>query len=158
GRGFRMSDLVAALEGSGHIEVKDGKIEGTNVMEEVTTLLKVAGLSLDHSKFTAFSIAETDFSVKQGIINLQKLFLDDRDFQATGKGTVGFDQKLNLNVNLSLSPALSQKIVGSSSLGKLALKDGRLRLPLLITGTAQAPVYQLEMAGLTGRAQEEVEE
>src|SRR5262245_5901169 len=62
GRGFRMSDLVAALVGSGHIEVKDGKIEGTNVMEEVLTLLKVAGLSLDQSKFTAFSIAETDFS------------------------------------------------------------------------------------------------
>ena len=74
------------------------------------------------------------------------------------KGTVGFDQVLNLGVNLNLSQALSQKIAGSSPIAKLAMKGGRLSLPLQITGTAQNPAYGLNMKGLTGKAQEQVQE
>ncbi len=158
GRGFSVPDLTKTLEGPGHLEVKEGKIEGVNLMEEAVTLLKVAGISLDHANATAFSIIETDFTIAQGIVNVQKLLMDSHDFQATGNGTVGFDQALNLAVNLNLSQTLSQKLAGSSPIAKLALKDGRLRLPLRITGTVQAPSYGLDVKGLTGKAQEQVQE
>lgn len=158
GRGFSMADLTKALEGPGHVEVKEGRIDGVNLMQEAVSLLEVAGLPLDSTKVTAFSTIETDFLIKQGIIKIQKLLMDSHDFHATGGGTVGFDQTLNLAVNLDLSQSLSQKIAGSSPIGKLALKDGRLRLPLLITGTAQNPSYGLDMKGLTGKVQEQVQE
>lgn len=158
GRGFSLPDLTRALEGPGHVEVKEGKIEGVNLLHEATTLLQVAGLSVDSAKATAFSTIETDFLIKQGIVNVQKLLMDSHDYQATGNGTVGFDQALNLAVNLNLSQTLSQKTAGSSPIVKLALKDGRLRLPLLITGTAQNPSYGLDMTSLTGKAQEQVRE
>ncbi|HEX8749577.1 MAG TPA: AsmA family protein [Nitrospira sp.] len=141
GRGFSMPDLTKALEGPGHLEVKEGKIEGVNLMGEAVALLKVAGISLDQAKATVFSTIETDFMIKQGIVNIQRLLADSHDFQATGNGTVGFDQTLNLAVNMNLSPGLSQKIAGSSPVVKVALKDGRLRLPLHITGTMQNPSY-----------------
>jgi len=158
GRGFSMPDLTKALAGPGHVEVKDGKIEGINLMQEAVTLLKVAGVSIDDAKATAFSTIETDVMIQQGIVNVQKLLMDSHDFQATGKGTVGFDQLLNLGVNLNLSQALSQKVASSSPIAKLAMKDGRLSLPLQITGTAQNPSYGLNMKGLTGKAQEQVQE
>ncbi len=158
GRGFSLPDLTKALEGPGHVEVKEGKIEGVNLMQEVATLLKMAGVSVDPAKTTAFSIMETDFVIKQGVVNVQKLFMDSHDFQATGSGTVGFDQVLNLALNLNLSQTLSQKVAGSSPIAKLVLKDGRLRLPLLITGTVQAPSYGLDAKGLTGKVQEQVQE
>jgi AsmA protein len=158
GRGFSMPDLTKFLEGPGHLEVKEGKIEGVNLMEEAVTLLKVAGISLDRANATAFSIIETDFTITQGIVNMQKLLLDSHDFQATGNGTVGFDQALKLTVNLNLSQTLSQKLAGSSPIAKLAMKDGRLRLPLLITGTVQAPSYGLDTRGLTGKIHEQVQE
>jgi len=158
GRGFTMPDLTKALEGPGHVEIKDGKIEGVNLMDEAVTLLKVAGISIDNAKATAFSTIETDVMIKQGVVDVQRLLMDSHDFQATGKGTVGFDQTLNLAVNLNLSSDLSQNIASSSPIAKLALKDGRLRLPLLITGTAQNPSYGLDMKGLTGNAQEKVKE
>ncbi|HKC96025.1 MAG TPA: AsmA family protein, partial [Nitrospira sp.] len=141
GRGFSMPDLTKALEGPGHLEVKDGRIEGVNLMGEAVALLKVAGISLDQAKATIFSIIETDFMIRQGIVNIQRLLADSHDFQATGNGKVGFDQTLNLAVNMNLSSDLSQKIAGSSPVVKVALKDGRLRLPLLITGTTQNPSY-----------------
>lgn len=156
GKGFSMPDLTKALEGTGHMAVKDGKIEGVNLLEEVVSALKVAGISLDDAKATAFSAIETDFAIKQGIINVQRLLMDSHDFQATGGGTIGFDQRLNLAVNLTLSQDLSQKIAAASPAMKLAVKDGRLSLPLTIAGTAQAPTYGVDLKGVTGKVQEQM--
>lgn len=156
GKGFSMPDLTKALEGTGHMAVKDGKIEGVNLLQEVVSALKVAGISLDNAKATAFSTIETDLAIKQGIINVQRLFMDSHDFQATGGGTIGFDQRLNLAVNLNLSQDVSQKLAAASPVVKIAMKDGRLSLPLTITGTAQAPLYGVDLKGVTGKVQEQV--
>jgi len=158
GRGFSMPDLTKALEGPGHVEVKEGKLEGVNLTGEALALLKVAGISLDQAKATAFSTLETNFMIKQGIVNIQRLLADSHDFQATGNGTVGFDQRLNLAVNLNLMQGMSQKIAGSSSVARVAMKDGRLRVPLLITGTVQSPSYGLDTKAFTGKLQEQVQE
>jgi uncharacterized protein involved in outer membrane biogenesis len=158
GRGFSWVDLTSALEGPGHVEIKDGKIEGVNLIGEATALLKVAGISLEQAKATAFSTIESDFMIKQGRVNAQKILIDSHDFQATEHGTVGFDQTLNLAMNLNLSQTLTQKIAGSSPLVKAASQGGRLRLPLLITGTLPRPSFALDARGLTGKVQEQVQE
>ena len=156
GKGFSMPDLTKALEGTGHLAVKDGKIEGVNILQEVADVLKVAGISMGDAKATAFSTIETDLAIKQGVINVQRLLMDSHDFQATGGGTIGFDQKLNLIVNLNLSQDVSQKLSAASSVVKIAMKEGRLSLPLTIAGTAQAPSYGVDVKGLTGKVQEQV--
>jgi AsmA protein len=156
GKGFSLPDLTKALEGTGHMAVKDGKIEGVNILQEVASALKVAGISLGDAKATAFSAIETDLAIKQGIINVQRLFMDSHDFQATGGGTIGFDQRLNLIVNLNLSQEVSQKLAAASPVVKVAMKDGRLSLPLTIAGTAQAPSYGVDVKGLAGKVQEQV--
>ena len=152
-----MPDLTKALEGSSHVAVKDGKVEGVNLLEEAVSILNVAGLSLGNAKATVFSTIQTDLAIKQGIIMVQRLLMDSHDFQATGGGTIGFDQKLNLTMNLNVSQDLSQKIAGLSPVAKLAMKEGRLSLPLTITGTAQAPTYGLDMKKMTGKVQEQVQ-
>jgi AsmA protein len=156
GRGFSMPDLTKALEGMGHIGVKEGKVEGVNLLQEALAILKVVGLSLGDPKATVFSTIETDLVIKQGIVTVQRLLMDSHDFQATGGGTIGFDQRLNLAVRLNLSRDVSQKIAGLSPVAKLALKDGRLSLPLTIGGTVQQPTYGLDMKGVTGAVQEQV--
>src|SRR6266852_2201701 len=92
GRGLSTPDLTKSLEGTGHGAVKDGKIEGVDLLQEAISILKVVDISLDNAKATAFS-----------------------------------------------------------------MKEGRLSLPLVITGTAQAPSYGLDMKGLTGKVQEQVQ-
>ena len=158
GRGFSLPDLTKALEGVGHVAVRDGKIEGVNLLQEAISILKVAGISLDNAKATAFSTIETDLAIKNGMINVQRLLMDSHDFQAMGEGTIGFDQTLNLKVKLNLSQALSHKLTGSSPAARLALTGGRLNVPLLITGTVQAPSYGLDSKALTGKVQEQVKE
>ena len=156
GRGFSMPDLTKSLAGTGHVAVKDGTIEGVNLLEEALSLLKVVGISLDNAKATVFSTIETDLAIQEGIIQVQRLMMDSHDFQATGGGTIGFDQTLNLTMHLKLSQDLSQKIANASPLAKLAMENGRLSLPLMITGTTQTPSYGLEMKGLTGTVQKQV--
>ena len=153
-----MQDLTKTLEGTSHVAVKDGRVEGVNLLQEVFSLLKVAGISLDDAKATVFSTIETDLAIKEGMINVQRILMDSHDFQATGNGIVGFDQTLNLKVMLNLSQALSQSIVSSSPAARFALVEGRLNVPLLITGTVQAPSYGLDSKALTGRVQEQVKE
>ena len=157
GRGFSIPDLTKSLEGTGHVVVKDGKIEGVNLLEEAVSILKVAGVSLDNAKATAFSAIETDLAIQHGTVYIHRFLMDSHEFQATGGGTIGFDQKLNLAVNLNLSKDLSEKIARSSPTAKLAMKEGRLSLPLVITGTTQAPSYGLDMKSLTGTVQEQVQ-
>jgi len=156
GRGFSMPDLTKALEGSGHLAVKDGKIEGVNILQEVVSALNLVGMTLGEAKATAFSTIETDLATKQGVINVQRLLMDSHDFQATGGGTIGFDQKLNVLLNLNLSQEVSQKLAGASPVVRVAMKDGRLSIPLAITGTAQAPSYGVDIKGLSGKVQEQV--
>jgi AsmA protein len=157
GRGFSMPDLTKALEGTSHVAVKDGRIEGVNLIQEALSILKVVGIPVDDPKATVFSTIETDLLVQQGIITVQRLLMDSHDFQATGAGTIGFDQKLNLSLKLNLSQALSQKRAGLSPVAKVARKEGRVSLPLMITGTAQAPSYGLDMKGMAGNVGQQVQ-
>lgn len=158
GRGFSMPELTQALEGTGHVAVKDGKVEGINLMQEALTLLKVVGITQDNMKATAFSTVEGDVAIKQGVINLQRFLMDSHDFQATALGTVGFDQTLNLKANLNLSGAMSNQIAGKSPAAKLVLTGGRIAVPLVITGTAQAPSYSLDTKAIGAKVQEQVKE
>lgn len=158
GQGFAMPDLTRALDGAGHVGVKDGKIDGVNLLQEAVSILKVVGISVGEAKATAFSTIETDIAIRQGVVMLQNLLMDSHDFQATGGGTIGFDHALNMTVNLRLSEALSQQVAGSSPVARLAVKEGRLTLPLLIGGTLEAPSYGLDMKGLTGKVQEQIKQ
>jgi AsmA protein len=157
GRGFTRTDLTKALEGTGHVAIKDGAIEGVNLLQEAVSMLKLAGIALDNTKATAFSTIETDVAVKQGVVTVQRLLMDSRDFQATGTGTISFDQQLNLTVNLHLSQDLSRKLAGASPVVKLAMKEDRVTLPLTVTGTLQVPSYGLDTKSLTGKVQEHVQ-
>ena len=156
GLGFSIPDLAKSLEGIGHVAVKDGKIEGVNLLRETIAILNIAGISLDEAKATVFSILETDLAIKEGIVNVQRLLIDSHEFQATGRGTIGFDQSLHLSVAVNLSQALSQKIIGLSPVAKFAFAEGQVNVPLLITGTVQAPSYGLDSNALKGKVQEQV--
>ena len=68
------------------MEIKDGKIEGVNLMAEAVALLKVAGISLEQAKATAFSTIESDFTIKHVVLNAQKILWTVMTFRRPGMG------------------------------------------------------------------------
>ena len=158
GRGFTMPDLTRALEGAGTVIIKNGKLDGLNLVQEVAALLKVAGLSPDGVKATLFSTVNGDFTVRQGLVTVQRLLMDSHDFQATGNGTIGLDQTVHLGLNLKLSQSLSQRVAAASPIARVALSGGRLSLPLIIAGTLQRPSYGLDSKMFAGNVQEQAKQ
>jgi uncharacterized protein involved in outer membrane biogenesis len=156
GRGFSKMALMSALEGNGSFTVKDGTIEGVNLLEEAVGLLKAAGITLDGSKATVFSTIEGLFGIKQGMITVERFLMDSHDFQATGTGAIGLDQTLNLKTKLSLSEGLSKQIMTATPALRMAMTGNRMTVPMLITGTAKAPVYALDSKAFAGKVQEQV--
>ena len=158
GRGFSMPQLTRSLAGTGHVLVKDGKVEGVNILQEAFSLLKRFGINPGTVQTDVFSSIEGNVAIKQGVVTVQRLQMDSPDLQALTKGTVGFDQKLNLHAHLTLSEALSQKIAGKSPAAKIALSKGRLSIPLIISGTAQTPTYSIDSKKFGAKVQEQVKE
>jgi AsmA protein len=158
GRGFSKMDLMSGLDGTGSFAVKDGKIEGVNLLQEAVALLKAAGIALDTTQATVFSTIEGNFGLKQGVIHVERFLMDSHDFQATGAGAIGLDQTLNLSTKLSVSEALSKQMVTATPALRMAMAGNRMTVPMLITGTAQSPVYALDTKALTGKVQEQVKE
>jgi len=158
GRGFSKMDLMSALEGNGSFAVKDGTIEGVNLLQEAVSLLKAAGIALDTTKTTVFSTIQGNFGLKQGVIHVERFLMDSHDFQATGSGAIGLDHTLNLTMKLSVSEGLSKQIVTATPALRMAMAGNRMTVPMLITGTAHAPVYALDTKAFAGKVQEQVKE
>ncbi|HEY3196471.1 MAG TPA: AsmA family protein [Nitrospirales bacterium] len=158
GIGVTMPELNKGLEGAGHLLIKDGRIEGINLLKEAAALLNAIGITNDSGNATLFSRIESNLRVQQGIIVIERLIANSPDFDATGKGAIGFDKTLNLNLSLILSEALSKEISGFSPVGKAMTVRGRLSVPMIITGTTQAPRYALDTKALGSKVQEQVKE
>jgi AsmA protein len=157
GRGFSEGELAQTLEGTAHVLVKDGRIEGIHLVKEGLALLNALGVLPEavQANVTVFSSLEGRFTVKHGIVTVERLRIDSTDFQATATGRVGFDQSLKLKASLILSEALSKRIGRVQPL-KIALVDGRLRVPMVIGGTVQSPTYALDMEQVGAQVQKQV--
>jgi uncharacterized protein involved in outer membrane biogenesis len=151
GTGFATADLTRALTGTGHLIVKDARLEGVNLTHEVLRAFKIVGLSGEDVKAMVFSTVEGDLAIQQGAVHLQRFVADSHDFQATAAGTIGFDQTLNVKAMLALSEALSRKLIGSSAVARLTASKGRINVPLTISGTMAAPAYGVDLKAVAGK-------
>jgi AsmA protein len=158
GKGVTLPESTKTLEGIGHLLIKDGKMEGINLLKEAATLLRAMGITNDLGETTVFSVLESNFKVQEGIVWVDRLIARSPDFDATSTGYIGFDKTLRLNVSLLLSEALSKAIAGSSPIAKALLTHGRLPVPMVITGSAEAPRYALDTKALGSKVQEQVKE
>lgn len=158
GAGFATADLTRALTGTGHLTVKDGRLEGVNLTQEVLTAFRIMGLSPDDMKVTAFSTIEGDVAIQHGFVTLQRFLADSHDFQATAGGTIGFDRSLNIKATLTLSETLSRQVAGASPAGRLMPTKGRISVPLTITGTTSTPSYNIDLKVIAGKASEQLKE
>ena len=158
GAGFGVPDLTRSLVGTGSLRILEGRIEGFNLKQELYRAFKVLGVPVDSVNATAFSVIEGDLTIGQGTLTVQRFLVDSHDFNGTVSGTIGFDQSFKLRSTLNLSEPLSMRIADSSAVAKLALSNGRLSVPLLVTGTAQAPSYQLDVGAVAGKLGERLKE
>ena len=158
GRGFSGPQLASALTGAGAIAVKDGKVEGVNVLQEALALLQAVGVTVDPVKATAFSSLTGTFAIRGGIVAVERLALVSHDVDGTANGTIGFDHAVNLKATLTLSETVSKQIKRNAPAVKVMTAGDRIAIPMIVTGTIESPSYGLDTKAVAGAIQERVRE
>ena len=158
GRGFSQPQLASALTGAGAMAVKDGRVEGVNVLQEAVRLLQAAGVTMDPANATVFSSLTGTFAIRSGIVAVERLALQSQDVQGTANGTIGFDHAMNLKATLNLSEAISKQILRAAPAVRLATAGDRIAVPMIVTGTIESPSYALDTKAVAGAIQERVKE
>jgi AsmA protein len=154
GSGTLPESIKRNLTGEGNFAITDGKLTGSGFMQELAGFLRA-----DQLRVLRFSRYNGTFGIKGGVVTLNSE-LNGTDARLKTAGTVDFEKRLNMSLDLRLSPALTSQ-VARGDLGRfLTDSQGWGEIPLKVGGTVGSPGFSLDtaLAGahLKGKLQEEL--
>jgi hypothetical protein len=156
-RGENLDQLIASLGARGSFGVGEGKILGVNIARMIFDRVSSypgmsAALSSElesrypavfRSRDTRFKSWKSDFRLEKGRMRVQNLVLDAGDYVLEGKGWIGLDASLDLDVVFTAGKSFSRDVVARVKAAKyLQDKEGRINLPLHMGGTMRKPVMK----------------
>jgi AsmA protein len=145
GSGTDWDTISRNLLGRGTVKIVDGELPKSRLLEQVLTAVQIFGRSSakpstsGKDSVTAFSVLDGKFQVQQGNIHWESLNMMAREFDLMARGTVGLDQKLDLQGEMILSDDLTRRVHEGGLAGMLLIKEGRLNVPLRLRGTLDKP-------------------
>jgi AsmA protein len=145
-RGGPSDQMARSLDGTLSLDLRNGRIEGFSLMQELGTLgrfLNIPGPAKSHTDVTQLS---TKFQVKDGVARTDDLRAILDSGTVSGAGTVNLvSQALDMKLTVVLSKEISQSVGGSGIGGflntALANRQGELIMPVIVTGTVQHPKF-----------------
>jgi hypothetical protein len=144
--GTNAEQMARTLNGKLSLDLRNGKIIGMDILNELSQVGKFVGFNHAASNFTNVAQLTGDFDVQNGVArtNNLKAVIDGGTLAATG--AVGLaDQSLNLNLTAVLSKGMSDAVGGTGIGGlmntALANNKGELVIPVLVTGTFSHPNF-----------------
>lgn len=173
-----LSTIPSSIKGKGNLLLKDGELKGSNLVNLVLGAVKdlpfLSGSLLDvapeelrgeiEGEDTPIRSLEALYTIKDSALNLNKLSLESTIFSLNGTGTIGFNSKINLNVQFVFNEKFSESLVAKAKEAKRLIgKDGRLSLPIQIIGTAPKLIAipdlkELVKQGATREIEKKIEE
>ncbi len=151
GMGTKWPGLRNNLSVEGTYGIHNGQIRNTPVVMVISKLLGLKELN-------NLSVKDLDGSldIKKGKVYL-KASMHSKEIRAEVRGDVGLGGRLDLPVDLYLSPELSKKLQRSSSIARyLANREGETELQLKLTGTLAHPYPVLNTAGIERQLKETI--
>ena len=163
GEGKNSSSLQESLQGGGKTRIRDGSLKDFNLVERV--LSKVTGLpgisnllssripsrysTIFKRRDTPFDTLAATFTVEQGRIRTDDLFLATPDYSINGRGWIGFDKTMKWNVTLVMSPQFTRELVKEHKNVRYMLdRQGRLAVPFRLEGTLPRVQAKPDLKGL----------
>ena len=137
---------VRRLQGDGKLVAKDGELTNVDLIKKVQRVTGLIGLSKQQGReATTFKTLETDFIVGDGIADFKRIYMVNPEMEVNGGGTMTLDQPM---LNMAVETTLSAQGLARTVRGRTAafFKDGqgRLVVPLKITGPADNPTVNLD--------------
>ncbi|BCN93650.1 cell envelope biogenesis protein AsmA [Thiomicrorhabdus immobilis] len=155
--GERVSEFKKNLNGTAYVDLKDGAIKGFNLAQSIREAkAKLSGKTLpktDEIPQTDFSSLVADVTIKNGVVNTNRLSAQAPFMRVNGSGTVDLPKE-TLDYLVKTKIVASDKGQGSEDFKDL---DG-LTIPVKLKGALTSPGISLDLESLMSqKAQAEIE-
>jgi hypothetical protein len=142
------------LQGNGKLVARDGELTNVDLINKIQRVTGMIGLSKDERRqATTFQTMEAEFIIGGGYVDFSRLYLINPQMEVNGKGTMTIDQP---TLNIALETALSSQASARAGRARAAtfLKDnqGRVVVPLRVTGPVENPAVNLNSEKLAESA------
>jgi hypothetical protein len=142
------------LQGDGKLIARDGELTNVDLINKIQRVTGMIGLSKDERRqATTFQTMEAEFSIGGGYVDFSRLYLINPQMEVNGKGTMTIDQP---TLNIALETALSSQASARAGRARatMFLKDnqGRVVVPLRVTGLVENPAVNLNSEKLAESA------
>lgn len=159
GRGMDSKALQNNLLGKADLALRNGKLTSFGFLKQLAGALQAAGGRGIGKDETPFDSLTGTFDIHDGKANTQNLKLDSTDLDINGKGAVGLNQSLGMDVGVRLSPAVTNDMVAKTAqLKNLVAPSGELALDLKVGGTLQKPSIGVDPKFLKRAAEKTLKE
>jgi uncharacterized protein involved in outer membrane biogenesis len=146
GSGNTAAALERTLTGTLEFELKDGVIRNFPLLAAINQAL---GITQGNGQDTRFQSLTGTATLGGGAARTTNLVLRAGELSLAGKGSLGFDQRLDLHLTASASPAMSNQLVKRVGLLKSLSNDrGQVTFPVLVTGTTTAPRISVDLGSI----------
>jgi uncharacterized protein involved in outer membrane biogenesis len=142
------ANLARTLNGDLTFNVANGKIQGVNILHELSSVGKFLGAAPAQGAGpqTAIKKLGGTLNIKNGVATTNNLVAELNEGSLSGVGTLNLvDQGINMHVNAVLSSGTSQQVGGAKVGGflntALANNKGELVLPVIVTGNMSRPIF-----------------
>jgi AsmA protein len=146
GNGNTAAALKRSLTGTVQFELKDGVVRNFPLLAEINRALGVTGGTDRDTRFQSLSGTAT---LGGGRARTNDLTLRAGQLTLTGKGTLGFDQRVDLHMTARASPEMSNQLTQRVGLLKQLSNDrGQVSFPVIVTGTTTAPRISVDLGSI----------
>lgn len=153
GRGTAAKTLLQALQLDGEVQLSQGVISGSPLLEQISWFLDSPDL-----KAVTFRDFQGSYRMANGTTRIDS-YLDGSQVKLTPKGTIGIDGSIDMSLATLLAPEVLKKMGASEQL-KQAFVDsnGWGVLPLQISGSLNSPRVDFDTGALQKQALERAQQ
>lgn len=159
GNGSDPSEVLKTTTGKARVDITDGVIKNLGLVSAVVTATSMRAGSLNQAVSTAKSGAKDEpfsrlgatLDIGGGNISTNDLSFESRDLLLTAQGVIGLvASTADLKGRVQLSDELSKQ--AGSDLVRFTQDQGRVTLPVTVSGRLEAPNVRVDVGDMAKRA------
>lgn len=138
-------DPLEGIGGSGHIDIRKGRLPSLQWNQNLLQLARVAKMGPASGDPSSFSSIAMDFTIANNCINATKATIVGNGVELDGSGSLGLAGKGSLNYQGVAKVATSQNALTTilTGISGATLVNGKMAFHFKITGTLQNPQFTL---------------
>ncbi len=155
GAGTTWEDLAPTLTGRGELAVTEGVFRTFNLLKDVlgsTEALETSRLA--ERPDTPFDRLAASIELRDRVLRIQDAKLSAGEFGATADGVVGFDSSIDARARVSVPRSAVGGFANTAIGAALAGDDGRLHIPVRLSGRLPKPAIALDRTAALDEARQ----